>query len=177
MSAIKDLTGQIFSRLKVLRFISQDKQWHTFWLCRCLCDKKEVAVRGDGLVSGHARSCGCIKREQMSQLRRKHGQSGGKSQKSRAYTSWNNMINRCTNPNANTCKWYGGAPVPVLCCDRWLNSFENFLADMGERPQGTSLGRFGDFGDYEPGNVSWETPKQQGAAQRLKNQIKRLVTA
>jgi hypothetical protein len=51
-------------------------------------------------------------------------------------------------------------------CDRWRDSFENFLTDMGERPAGTSLARFGDAGNYEPGNVAWQTPKEQAANRR-----------
>jgi hypothetical protein len=72
---------------------------------------------------------------------------------------------------------YGGANPPVIICDRWQgeHGVENFIADMGERPEGTTLGRFGDVGDYEPGNVSWQTWKEQGTAKRLKNQIKFLA--
>jgi hypothetical protein len=74
------------------------------------------------------------------------------------------MKSRCTNPNAEKYPKYGGAGV--LICDRWLNSFENFLADMGERPHGTSQGRFGDVGNYEVGNVSWQTWAEQVANRR-----------
>lgn len=54
-------------------------------------------------------------------------------------------------------------------------AFENFLADMGSRPEGTTLGRFGDIGNYEPGNCEWQTPKQQGAEQRIKRQLRFLA--
>jgi hypothetical protein len=79
--------------------------------------------------------------------------------------SWDNMISRCTNPNAAS-KWdkYGGQGITV--CDRWLvragGSFENFLADMGERPKGMTLDRWPDpRGNYEPGNCCWSTPSVQ----------------
>lgn len=82
------------------------------------------------------------------------------------------MIQRCTNPNAPRFERYGGANPPVGVCDRWM-VFGNFLADMGQRPEGTTLGRFGDTGDYEPGNCAWQTPKEQAAEQRTKRKKER----
>jgi hypothetical protein len=69
------------------------------------------------------------------------------------------MKSRCGNPNTARYERYGGAGVKV--CDRWMR-FSAFLEDMGERPAGTSLGRFGDLGNYEPGNCAWQTPAEQG---------------
>ncbi len=87
------------------------------------------------------------------------------------------MIQRCTNPNISRWSHYGGANPPVKVCDRWLD-FQNFLADMGERPEGKySLGRFGDVGNYEPDNCEWETPKQQATEQKVKKQLKFLQAA
>jgi hypothetical protein len=71
------------------------------------------------------------------------------------------------NPNSNRFAAYGGANPPVRVCDRWL-SFEAFYEDMGERPEGTTLGRFGDSGDYEPGNCAWQTNQEQGTEQAKK---------
>lgn len=69
------------------------------------------------------------------------------------------MRQRCLNPNATGYDRYGGCGISV--CDRW-GSFENFLADMGERPEGTTLDRFPNpGGDYEPGNCRWATAKEQ----------------
>ena len=81
------------------------------------------------------------------------------------------MRSRCLNPNVAGWPRYGGANPPVKICDRWLDKekgFQNFLADLGERPPGTTLGRFHDVGDYEPGNVAWQTPAEQGAEKRKK---------
>jgi hypothetical protein len=91
------------------------------------------------------------------------------------YNTWRNMIDRCTNPNNNRWKYYGGANPPVLVCDRWLDpehGYENFCADMGERPEGTTLGRFLDRGNYKPGNVSWQTRLEQGLERRKNNLLR-----
>jgi len=87
------------------------------------------------------------------------------------------MVKRCTNPNNKDWLHYGGANLPVTVCDRWhsANGFENFLSDMGERPAGTTLGRFGDVGDYEPDNCAWQTPKQQGAERRIHHYLQFLA--
>jgi hypothetical protein len=73
---------------------------------------------------------------------------------------WNNMLARCFNPTYIGWKNYGGATPPVRVCKRWLK-FENFSADMGTRPKGTSLSRFGDIGNYSPSNCAWHTKAQQ----------------
>jgi hypothetical protein len=74
------------------------------------------------------------------------------------------MLRRCINPNIAQWKFYGGANPPVTVCERWRGNhgFENFLADMGERPTPKhTLSRLADSGNYEPGNVAWHTWKQQ----------------
>ena len=78
------------------------------------------------------------------------------------------MTQRCTNTKATSFETYGGDGHKV--CERWRgeHGFENFLADMGERPEGTTLSRYLDSGNYEPGNVEWATWAQQGAERRGK---------
>jgi GIY-YIG catalytic domain len=77
----------------------------------------------------------------------------------RTYKSWNSMKQRCLNPNSSDYPSYGGKGIKIHLA--WLN-FENFYADMGERPEGTSLDRFpNNKGDYEPGNCRWATSGQQ----------------
>lgn len=77
--------------------------------------------------------------------------------------SWIAMWDRCERPGAASYKDYGGRGITV--CERWT-SFDNFLADMGTRPAGTTLDRINNDGSYEPGNCRWATPKEQRANQR-----------
>ena len=184
MPAFKDLTGQVFSRLTILGRADNDKWGLTRWLCRCICGQT-TKVRGADLASGHIQSSGCFARENLSVLRSsqlgkaslcyKHGHGAAKHI-SRTYSSWKSMIWRCTNPKGKDWPHYGGAIPPVRVCERWRD-FENFLADMGERPAGTTLGRFGDVGNYEPGNCSWQTWKEQREEQKNKKQLQFLAAA
>jgi hypothetical protein len=89
----------------------------------------------------------------------KHGQSR-RGHVGLEYCSWAQMKSRCNNRSNPSFKYYGGRGIHV--CDRWLNSFENFLADMGRRPSvDYSIDRKNNDGDYEPGNCRWATAKEQ----------------
>jgi hypothetical protein len=89
----------------------------------------------------------------------KHGHSAA-AKRTPTYNSWLEMRKRCSNPNRHQANLYIGSGVKI--CDRWQN-FENFLADMGERPEGTTLDRWpNQRGNYEPGNCRWATPREQG---------------
>ena len=80
------------------------------------------------------------------------------------YSTWSNMKQRCLNTKHTAYPYYGGKGIKI--CDKWL-SFEGFFEDMGERPLGTTLGRFGDKGNYEKSNCEWQTKKQQSDTLKL----------
>jgi hypothetical protein len=156
----ENLAGQIFSRLTVIERVENDSRGKSQWKCICDCGVTKI-VCAKYLKSGDTKSCGCFKHESLCRGRVTHGQSN-----SLTYKSWDAMKNRCLNPNAERYPSYGGAGVKV--CDRWQGEqgFQNFLQDMGERPAGTTLGRYGDVGPYEKSNCSWQTVAEQVANRR-----------
>lgn len=100
-----------------------------------------------------------------------HGHARDNGLRTITYNSWANMVKRCTNPKQPKYPVYGGRGIVV--CDRWRH-FENFLADMGERPPGKSLDRFpNNDGNYEPSNCRWATSKQQHETQRHRGGAKK----
>lgn len=117
------------------------------------------------IITGHTKSCGCINREKPQAL--KHGHSS-RIKHSKTYNSWAGMIQRCTNPNHCGYKNYGGRGITI--CPEWLESFENFLSDMGERPEGMTIDRINVDGNYCPDNTRWATDAEQRANKRNSKQ-------
>jgi hypothetical protein len=155
--------NQIGDRFGKLTLIESPKSTHKnnrkIWLCRCECGN-ETTVIENNLRRGIVNSCGCLRFTAT----RKHGQHN-KS----IYIVWAAMKQRCLNPKDCNFHKYGARGIKV--CDRWL-AFENFFADMGERPSNEhSLDRIDNNGHYEPDNVRWATREEQQRNKRDNHQI------
>lgn len=149
-----DLIGQRFGRLTILSSApSINKKTH--WNCVCECGQL-VTTRADSLIEGNTQSCGCLR---INNHAVKHGHNSKKRGRTRTYNAWSGLKQRCLDPSHRDAHNYSARGITVD--PRWLQ-FENFLADVGECPEGMSIDRYPDNdGNYEPGNTRWATPKQQ----------------
>lgn len=159
---VKNITGQRFTRLVAVAF-SHMRDTNAYWRCMCDCGKV-VTVAACNLKSKHkpVRSCGCYGAE----YRKAHPPGGVAPTDNPVhhrpeYSCWRAMITRCTCETTPTFEQYGARGITV--CDRWRNSFEDFVADVGPRPTPEhTLDRYPDReGNYEPGNVRWATQTEQ----------------
>lgn len=166
MGSLVDMTGIRVGRLVVSERAPVTLGGRVAWICECDCGGRLVTT-GKNLRDGKTSSCGCLRREKSAEALRTHGHGSSRKGRSPTFVSWANMIQRCTDPMATSFKRYGAIGV-VVCC-RW-RTFEHFLADMGERPPGTSLDRINPHGNYEPGNCRWADAKTQANNTRKKRE-------
>jgi hypothetical protein len=139
------MIGQKFAMLTVLYRGVRDMDGNLLVLCECDCGTATL-LRELDVTRGKVKSCGCLRRS--GDPYRRHGYRARIGYR-RVYQAWKAMRQRCTNPYY---PHYHGRGIKV--CERW-DSFENFLADMGEPPEGMSLDRKNVDGNYEPGNCRW----------------------
>lgn len=169
-----NLTGMHFGHLFVVGRSEKMSKAGTLWDCLCACGNTST-VDSLKLRSAKIVSCGCFRREALAYgyFRRTHGQANN----SPTYKTWKEMRQRCLNPNNDKWKWYGGRGITV--CERW-NSFENFLEDMGKRPDGMTLDRIDNNLGYSKENCTWATHIDQTQKQeknKLRNGVHGIVRA
>lgn len=156
-----DMAGMRFGMLLVLGY-SRTVNKKAMWRCKCDCGTA-CEVTGSYMRCGHTASCGCFRAIATAQNKTTHGMTSG-GRKQGTYRSWQDMKQRCLNKKHMHYQDYGGRGIAI--CKRWVNSFDDFFSDMGKCPDGYTLGRKENNGNYEPGNCRWETYIEQGANKR-----------
>jgi hypothetical protein len=148
-----DLTGKKISRWTVLKRLENRYENVAYWLCKCECGK-ESEVSGRSITQGRSKQCKDCANKINGKKQRTHGFcSGGKKPE---YFIWRSMKERCFNEKNSAFKRYGARGITV--CERWKDSFENFINDMGVKPsKNHSLDRIDNDQGYFPGNVRWVT--------------------
>lgn len=157
-----DHSGKIFGSWTVLGFHSRAKHGQAIWMCRCACGTEKPVIMAS-MQKGRSTSCGCEAIGKRTLKQTKHGMAG-----TTTYKSWHQMHQRCAGKHGHDYYLRNGITV----CDRW-SLFEHFFADMGPRPEGTTLDRIDGTKGYEPSNCRWASSLTQ--ANNRKTNIRELV--
>lgn len=159
----RDLTGMRSGHIVAISYNTKTDNGGCKWNVRCDCGE-EFVVWAEQVTRQRTKQCRKCRNKLISVMRSTHGQ-----RKSTTYSTWSQMIDRCTNPKSGNWDNYGGRGITI--CNQWKDSFENFLKDMGERPEGKTIDRKNNDGNYEPENCHWASATEQGNNRRTNKTI------
>ncbi len=163
------MIGQKFNRLTVIKEeekLRYKTNTQRRFLCRCECGNEKIVISGH-LRQGKIKSCGCLNNEKRSERITEYSTIHG-NYNHPLYRTYSLMKRRCYVEKAHNYKYYGERGIKV--CDRWLgdNGFKNFIDDMGKRPDGKTLDRINNDGNYSSDNCRWATSSEQNKNRRNK---------
>lgn len=165
MSKAKDLTGQTFGRLTVIKRVESNKDGRAQFLCKCLCGVETIKL-GKLILNGHCRSCGCGEYEN-----RVNNVTSHRLSDTRLYRIWCAMKYRCSSPTFKDHALYYDRGITV--CDEWLNDFKAFYdwsMSHGYRDD-LSIDRIDNNKGYSPDNCRWATALEQRLNQRPRKRV------
>ncbi len=159
-----DLTGKRFGSFTVVKFVDKNPggQAARRFLCRCDCGSDRIYTVSH-INSGQVKSCGCLTNHLIGEKNSTHGATRGGT-RTKEYRTWKAIMDRCYLKTCESYRHYGARGITV--CERWLESFENFLEDMGSAPQGTSIERIKNHIGYFKENCCWATSDIQARNKR-----------